>query len=90
MFASLRNYFFTIQHVRFASLGSQFELTNVFASLQIFKFFSINMFASLRNNFFTIQHVRFASLDSQFNINLLRFASIFKFLNINMFASLRN
>jgi hypothetical protein len=79
MFSSLRNNFFTIEHVRFASIDSQFNI-NLLRFASIFKFFNLNMFASLRNKF---SNYRTSSLRFDIEKNLiieafpsLRFASI--------------
>ncbi len=69
--------FFTIQHVRFASLDSQFNI-NLLPFPSIFKFFNINMFASLRNKF---SNYRTSSLRFDIENNIIieafdRFASL--------------
>jgi hypothetical protein len=69
--------FFTIEHVRFALLDSQFSI-NLLRFASIFKFFSINMFTSLRNKF---SNYRTSSLRFDIEKNIIiegfdRFASI--------------
>jgi hypothetical protein len=82
-------FFFTIEHVRFASLDSQFNI-NLLCFASIFKFFNINMFASLQNklsnyslrfeiNFQTIERVCFPSVRKKHHYRSFRslsFASI--------------
>ncbi len=78
MFASLRNKFFTIEHVRFVSLDSQFNI-NLLRFASIFNLHHIKMFASLRKYFFfTIHCVRFASISKKTPLSKhwLRFASL--------------
>ncbi len=77
MFASLRIIFSPIEHVRFASLDSQFNI-NLLRFASIFKFFNIHMFASLRNKF---SNYRTSSLRFDIEKNIIieafdRFASI--------------